>query len=233
MNEFSGKVDDDVIEELADELRDDDWAPRNVDDYADYLLAITDQEPYEAFSASVRDTRILARLAIPPRQQPHFYRLLYASVIIALETYLSDKFISSVFKHQARLRQFVESDRSFSKERVVLRDIVKRMDTIKNDIRKYLVDFGWHHLSVVSGMFLNTLNVVFPKDLAFLKEAIRVRHDIIHRNGKNKDDDRHEITRNNMEEIIGAASEVVWFIEHQLNPETVKPLDEDDEGLPF
>jgi hypothetical protein len=173
-NEFSENVDEDLIEELADELDgySTDWAPKDFGGYDNYLLdSITKfTEHYHAFAATLSSTRLLAVENVSFPQQQHLYRLLYASAIIAFETYLSDNFISSVFKHQARLRQFVERDRHFSKGNIPKRDVFKHAETIEGDVKQYLLNFSWHRLADVSRMFTDTLNVEFPEPLDFLEQ---------------------------------------------------------------
>lgn len=232
--EFSGIVADDVIEQFADELErvTDEWAPKDYDGYDDDLFDSITQftEHYRAFSEVLSSTRMLAEEEIPFPQQQHLHRLLYVSAIIAFETYLSDTFISNVCPVKARLRKFVETDRHFSKENVSVRHLFSRMDTIAADVKTYLLDLSWHRITDASRMFLETLNVRFPDDVEFLKEAIRVRHDIVHRGGKNKDDKVHQITKEDIQKIAQAVTDVVWFIERQMNPEAVRFSDEGEEN---
>jgi hypothetical protein len=230
-NEFSGIVSDEVVGEVVHSIErfSDEWAPRIEFAYEDYLVDSILQftEHYHAFAETVSHTRLLAVENVPFPQQQHLYRLLYVSAIIAFETYVSDNFISSVFKYKARLRQFVETDLHFCKGSIHKRDVFKAAESIEGEAKKYLLDFGWHRLIDVSRMFTNTLSVKFPTDISFLKEAIGIRHDIVHRGGKKKDNTYHQITKEDIEKVISAVSAVVWAIERQMNPEAVK-LTEDD-----
>src|ERR1039458_9191215 len=189
--EFSGIIPEEVIDEVAKKLNGFviEWAPRGEFAYDDYLVDSILQftEHYHAFAETVSHTRLLALENVPFPQQQHLYRLLYVSAIIAFETYASDNFISSVFKYKARLRQFVETDVHFCKGNIPKRNVFKAAESIENEAKKYLLDFGWHRLTDVSRMFTDALNVKFPGDLSFLKEAIRIRHDIVHRGGDRKE----------------------------------------------
>jgi hypothetical protein len=231
-DEFSGTVAEDAIEEFAHKLEGitDEWAPRDDGGYDNDLFdSITHfTERYRAFSEVLSSTRMLAEEKVPFPQQQHLHRLLYVSAIIAFETYLSDTFISSVCPVKARLRRFVETDRHFSKENVSIRSLFLRMDTIENDVKTYLLDLSWHRITDASRMFLETMNVRFPDDLEFLKEAIRVRHDIVHRGGKTRDGKEHQITTNDIKKVTQAVDEIVWTIESQMNPEAVRLSDEFD-----
>jgi hypothetical protein len=232
--EFSEIVPDNVMEDFAGELERSasEWAPRDSGYDNDLFDSITQfTEHYRAFSEVLANTRVLAQEEVPFPQQQHLYRLLYVSAIIAFETYLSDNFISNVCTNEASLRKFVETDRHFSKENISIRDIFKRTDTIEDDVKKYLLDLVWHRIADASRMFLETLNVRFPDDLDFLKNAIRIRHDIVHRGGRNKDGRYHQITKDDIQKVAQAVDDAVWWIERQMNPEAVRLPDDDNDGL--
>jgi hypothetical protein len=233
-DEFSGIVPDDVIEELTEEFEGitGEWAPRDSGYDSDLFDSITQfTEHYRAFSELLANTRLLAQETVPFPQQQHLYRLLYLSAIIAFETYLSDNFISNVCTNKARLRKFVEIDRHFSKENISIRDIFKRTDTIERDVKEYLLNLVWHRIADASRMFLETLNVRFPDDLDFLKNAIRIRHDIVHRGGRAKDGSYHQITKDDIQKVALAVDDAVWWIERQMNPEAVRLSDDENNGL--
>jgi hypothetical protein len=236
-DEFSGIIDDETIEGVVDELERiaSEWAPSDTGEYdAELFESITYfTERYRAFTQVISHTKILAQTEVPVAQQQHLWRLLYVSVIIAFETYLSDNFISNVCTVKARLRKFVETDRHFSKEKILLQDLFRRTDTIENEVREYLLRFPWHRITEVRRMFLETLNLIFPDNIDSLKEAIRIRHDIVHRGGKTKDGKEHQITRDDIQKLAKTVDDAVWWIERQMNPDPVKPPHEDDTDLPF
>src|SRR6266481_7313293 len=213
-DEFSGIVAEDVIKDFAHKLEriTDEWAPRDDGGYDNDLFdSITHfTERYSAFSEVLSSTRMLAEEKVPSPQQQHLYRLLYVSAIIAFETYLSDTFISSVCPIKAHLRKFVETDRHFSKDSLPIRNLFTHMDTIEDDVKTYLLGLSWHRITDASRMFLETLNVRFPEDLDFLKQAIHVRHDIVHRGGKTKDGKEHQITTEDIKKVTQAVDDIVW-----------------------
>jgi hypothetical protein len=109
---------------------------------------------------------------------------LFVNVITAVETYLSDLFISAVSKDKALLRRFIESTPEFKTEKVTLSEIFKTVEEIEKRARSYLLDVVWHHLNRVKPMFKDTLGLAFPKDMGDLFKAILIRHDLVHRNGR-------------------------------------------------
>jgi len=237
--EFEGVVPDEVIEELADELNGlaADWAPVLYPDFDDYVLdSITEStEHYYAFFETLTNTRRLARIEVPLGQQTHFYRLLYVSAIIAFETYLSDTFISKVFSDAALIRKFVEKDRYFSKDSVPVKEVFAYMDEINDKVKRYLLDIVWHRISDSRRMFLETLGILFPEDLTDLENAIRIRHDIIHRSGKTKDGTEHQLNRDDVEKVATTVDEIVRWIESHMNAMATRMVydPETETGLDF
>jgi hypothetical protein len=230
--EFANVVTEDAFEEVIRSIERDgtEWAPRVWAYDPSLFESITvSTEQYREFTESLHNTRILATEEISLLRQQHLYRLLYVSVIIAFETYLCDTFIANVCSNTARLRKFVENDRHFSKKTMLVGELFKRSQTIEDEVRDYLFNLLWHRISDVSRLFLETLSLKFPSDLALLEEAIRVRHSIVHHGGK-KDGKVREITKEEIVAVSQIVHDVVGSVESQLHPEGVR-FDEDYDGL--
>lgn len=83
----------------------------------------------------------------------------------------------------------------------------------------------YHNLGRVKAIYNNTINV----DIGNIQErskAVQIRHDIVHRNGKNKNGNNHAITK---EDIIALADSVSSFIERIEN----RPFFQAGKSLPF
>jgi hypothetical protein len=236
-NEFAGVVPEDVIDEVVESVEHYaiEWAPRIEYDYDEYLFDSIVQytRHYQAFAEAISNTRLLAQQEIPIPQEQHFHRILFVSVISALETYLADNFVSLVCGNQGRLRKFVETDCYFNNRMIPLKDVFKRAEGIEKEVRAYLLKLSWHRISDVRRMFFDTLNVVFPPTLEDLESAIRVRHDIVHRGGRAKDGTWHETTKEKIDKVARDAEELVWEIEQQMNPEAVRLPEGSEDGSPF
>jgi hypothetical protein len=87
-------------------------------------------------------------------------------------------------------------------------------------VKEYLVEIVWHHLARIKPMYRETLGVEFPPaDELF--NAVLVRHDLVHRNGKKKGGGEHAIKREDVEKLIADADAFVRSIEGAW--EKVKP----------
>ena len=158
--------------------------------------------------------------------------MLFASVITALETYLSDRFVSSISNNPEALRKFVETFPRFKKEDIKLSDIFKKSDGLEREVKTMLLtEMVWHRLIIVGKMFTGTFGVDFrePHDQAELLRAIEVRHDLVHRSGKTKDGVEHVITPEQIEKLIVEADHLVSWIDCQHDKfKTDEPTDNEE-----
>jgi hypothetical protein len=201
---------------LANELYEisDKWTRRpKYDDIDEYLFESIAQtsEHRVSFHDSISNVEHLLELQIPPPQQQHLYMVLYVNVITAVETYLSDLFISAVGNDKALLRRFVETTPEFKNEKIAVSDVFKIADEIEKKARTYLMDVVWHHLNRVKPMFKDTLCMSFPDDTNDLFKAVLIRHDLVHRNGKKKEGGEHYLSQEAIRSLIRKATA---FVEH-------------------
>lgn len=141
--------------------------------------------------------------------------LLYANVITALETYLSDAFISKVSQKKELLRSFVESFHGFRKEKFELSEVFNRYEEIEERSIRAMRDILYHDLPKVSGIYRDTLGIEFS-DFGDLYKSVFVRHDLVHRNGKSKSGEPSEISASDVDQLCAKAELFVKDIEAKL-----------------
>lgn len=152
-NEFSGIVDDDVIDECAQELVNEyscyEWSGIPDQDQSDDYLAeaIRTSQFYQAFGHSLDTIEQLLDINPPSASEGYFLRLLYASVIIALEAYLSDAFIVTVLADRTLLCKLAVTDPNLKARKVELTDLVRGDVTPEKVVREYLLQISWHNLA--------------------------------------------------------------------------------------
>lgn len=218
--EFGSTVPEKVIRELADELCAIAWEwtghPEydEVDDFLFKSIAST-SEHHKSFEESITKVELLLALRVQAPGDQHLFRLLFVNVITAVETYLSDLFISAVDGDKALLRRFVETTPEFKSEKISVGEVFKAAEEIEKRARSYLMDVVWHHLNRVKPMFKDTLGLSFPDDMGGLFKAVLIRHDLVHRNGKTKGSGEHNISENNVRTLIEQARKFVVSIDTQ------------------
>ena len=213
-DEFSGTVDQDVIDSLVQNLDSEcgSWAAtERPGDYEDDFIAdITEITDYHAnFLDALSDVRMLADDPVEDNVAPCLFRLLYVNVVTAMETYLSDAFTNTVMNDSALFRSFIESTPEFKKRKLALSNLFTEMEEIKETAKGHLRQLLWHDLARVKPMYKDVLNVEFP-DATPIFRAIKTRHDLVHRNGKSKDGEPIPIDKGH---VIALAREAEHFVQ--------------------
>jgi len=142
------------------------------------------------------------------------YRLLYANIITRMETFLADTLKFYVLSSEKNIRFFTENYKPFQKELVPLSDIHKRVDNQPSCVRQVLDSLMYHDLPKIKQIY-KVLNVDIG-DIGDLAKAVIIRHDIVHRNGKDKDGNQRLITREMIEELSSKVAYLIYDVSNQM-----------------
>ncbi|MBE8232813.1 MAG: hypothetical protein HAW67_03695, partial [Endozoicomonadaceae bacterium] len=100
-----------------------------------------------------------------------------------------------------------------------LSDVYKTHENIETEVKKYLLSLMWHNLGKIKPIYKSTLNIDFPeKDIiTSIFQAIKIRHDLVHRNGKSTSGEEILITKEGIKKLIDDSSSFVNHINNQLD----------------
>ena len=182
------------------------------EDYSDYEDDYDEEYKSSFFDEHVRETiDVLDKIdSLDNDARKLLYRTLYANVISSLEAYLSDRLIQKVMSSKDVKRKFVEQFSDYGEQKISISDIFKQIDNLDSRIKKDLRDIIYHNLPRVRNMYKKVLNIDFG-DVAELMRCIDIRHDIVHRNGKDKDGNLRDISK---DDVITLAQKVSSFIQN-------------------
>jgi hypothetical protein len=155
--------------------------------------------------------------------------MLFASSIAALESYLSDTYINRVLRDSRVLRRHVENNLDLQKEKIRVADVYRYSDTMASRVKTQLLGLIWHNLPKVQEMYLATFGQDIKNVIKPLHEAIKVRHDIVHRNGLTRDGQPVEVTEDTITQVLSNIRAVAALLESE--PPTPIPPAED--SAPF
>ena len=147
----------------------------------------------------------------------YLYKLLYANLITSMEAYLSDTLIKYVTETDEYLRKFTETYKPFKNQTFTTDDIFNRMDHLKDIVKGELRGLMYHNLPKIKPIFMDSMGI----DIGVIKDlykAVLIRHDIVHRNGKDKEGKEHVITKENVEQLCTQVNDFIYNIERQLPP---------------
>ena len=182
-------------------------------------LIITDY--FLEFNKSIENIRELTEITITNTTlQPHYFNMLYSSVITSLETYLSDALKFNLAHKEEFLIKFVETFQDFKNVKCDFNDIFNLCNSIERTVEEGLRSFLYHNLPKIQGIYKSTFDINF-QPINELMQSIAIRHDLVHRNGKDKNGNPHTITEDNVLELCDKTLSFVKNIEEQFKDLTV------------
>jgi hypothetical protein len=160
--------------------------------------------------------------------KPLLSKMLYANAISALEKYLSSMLICSVMSSPALLRRTVESSENFKQEKFPLSDLFRKYDSINNRVREYLEGLLYHNIPMIKALFKSIMCIDFPDNYLSIVPAVKIRHDIVHRNGCNKSGIAHDLFFNDVTTLVDNIMVFAGSIDHQVKNIIVSQYNQDD-----
>lgn len=180
-----------------------------------YSIVIS--EYYAEFNQSIENIKQLLDAA--PENEPlqtHYFNMLFSSVITSLETYLADGLKFHMAKNKDYLIIFVETFKDFKNQKCDLSNIFDLYNSVESKVDDELRSLLYHNLPKIMGIYKSTFDIDF-KPINELMNAISIRHDLVHRNGKKPDGTAHNISKEDILGLCEKTSEFVNYIEEQFN----------------
>lgn len=115
-------------------------------------------------------------------------KMLYANIIAALESLLSDFLIYTVKNDQRILMRIAQNVDEFNSEKFTLRSLIMSDKNLDDRAIKILNSYIYHDLPKISQVYSAAFKIT-PPNYDKLMVAVSNRHDIVHRNGRRKGED--------------------------------------------
>lgn len=143
------------------------------------------------------------------------YRNFYANVISCMEAYLSDTAIKKIMQNDVFKRNFVKSSPYFKDLSIKASNIYDFYTDLDKAILIQLREIIYHKLGVIKPMYKSTFGIDIG-EIRDLMNAVQKRHDIVHRNGHDKDGSEVQISKEDVENLITDVSNFIQNIETQF-----------------
>ena len=203
-----------------------DYFPTSFQDEQDYYRWIDEQEQfdspfYHAFLKAINDIESLATGVFDDDKSQMLARMLLSQSITALEVFLADTLISTVSNDvEVQKRLLTSSDVGIGKIQFKLADAVGIQDFAKDKLLSMLVGETFNNLKKVKKYFNVGLKIDILSDsneAVIISDAIRLRHDCVHRNGIDRDSGKmHQIDQEKLNTLTRALTEMVSRIDESL-----------------
>lgn len=151
----------------------------------------------------------IVSLSASQADSPSLQRMCYASIITSMEAYLGDILRRQILSRQAVKERFVATYQPFEEKKLKLTELYARLSGIDAEIKKVLDGLSLHNIDVARKIFASALLTEFPSSqLPFIRTAVKLRHHIVHRNGRDEDGTLLSFDR---ETVSRLAQEVLAF----------------------
>ena len=148
-------------------------------------------------------------------------RMVFAQHISALEAYLSDTLIGQADDRNEVMLALLQNDKKLLDQKFGLKEFLDEPELVKKTVRKYLRGVIHHNLPAVDSLYryafnIDLFNLMGQERSGKLIQAIKYRHDCVHRNGKDKDDKKLDVfTKEYVTEIGKVTYDLVKSIEEK------------------
>lgn len=155
-----------------------------VEDFTDlHEIQQEETQPHSFCRQSIDETVVLSATQTGNLS---LQRMCYSSIITAMEAYLGDILKREIFERPAVKERFVSSYEPFRKQKFTLSEIYTKLSVIDAEIKEALDGLSLHKIETAKNIFSSTLLTEFPEEsLRHIGAAVKLRHDIVHRNGRN------------------------------------------------
>lgn len=159
----------------------------------DYYLYLTLNDVDKIFEQEISNLKKLLKNSRVDSNNPTFCKMIYAHAVTILEVYLEDMVKALIISNEDFLKNTIKNVKPFSDTKFKLGEISLEQDGIKKFVLRKLSENIFHDIpkaiKIFSGIIESKLSVNIENVCAITSK----RHDIVHRNGKNKEGDTLEI----------------------------------------
>jgi hypothetical protein len=146
-----------------------------------------------------------------------FLKMVDAFAVTAMEAYLSGTLIEKVKQNEKYLLNAAQKIEDIKDEKMTLYEVVKSPDQAQKRILEKLYEFMYHNLPKIKRIYETVFEIKIDYSLKDLMTIVRRRHDIVHRNGKNKDGVEIVLIAATVEQDIDVISSFVKKINDLIN----------------
>lgn len=129
-----------------------------------------------------------------------------------MEAFLCDTIVNYVLSCEAHKRRFVQKYEPLAKQQFQMSAIYAKYESLDKIIKGALTSIVYHDIDLVRKLYKKVVDIDLPYTKA-IEEAIQIRHDIVHRNGKDKDGNLHSVTRIDVEILSDHVKDFIYEVD--------------------
>lgn len=161
----------------------------------DYYISLTLEDADSIFQKDISELKNMLENSSYDVSNQTYFKMVYAHAVTILEVYLEDISKALIMTDETFLANTIKNVRPFSDTKVKLSDISLEDDGIKKYVLGKLSDYLFHDIPKVINILNGILDTKLELSIKDICNVTTTRHDIVHRNGKNKDGELIDLNR--------------------------------------
>lgn len=209
----------------------------NRDEYFDKFAPSLD--PLEVFTMTAMEINNLIDRLSSTDPTSSINRMLFIQIYSAIEACLCDLLLGVAHIRKVQVRLF-GGWKSLREERFSLETIAAQWDLPQKRLVRFLRDRQYHDFDEVNALYvMATGHTILPEEapLAELRQSVAVRHDCVHRNGREKGDGAlrkiSQASLYSLLEVMRSVARKADAATREAQEEYTKSIAWDDQDLPF
>lgn len=138
-----------------------------------------------SYDYAIDDIVKLSKIKIDYKYENLQNKMLFANIYSAMEVFLQDILGMFLMKKQEYKEAFLLSNKDFSDYKFHFNEIYQKLKEVDYRLKNSIDNMIYHKLDKIQSIFESTFGIKFP-DYKYINENLKVRHDIVHRNGAKK-----------------------------------------------
>ncbi len=194
-------------------------------EYEEYLedieSSILDSKSEEHLFVELSEIKSLLELKIEANLYEILLKQSYVHAITIMESFLFEIIFKKIKENPSMQEEFVKNHEPFRTKKITISEIHLEMRSLYTKVKQALVEITFHNLHEVKKYYSSVLNINIG-DTSDLMSIVSKRHDLVHRNGKDKEGAKITLTK---EEVISVLDKIEVFmrqIEKDARSEPVK-----------
>jgi len=182
----------------------------------DYYFALTLNDADLIFQKDLSELKTMLETSAKDEPNQTFFKMVYAHAVTILEVYLEDIAKALIMTNEAYLANTIKNVYPFCDTKFKLGDISIESDGIKKFVLGKLSDNLFHNIPKVLKMLSGIVEKKLDVPISDICEVTSTRHDIVHRNGKNKDGETIDIVLSTTLEALNTVETFANQLRHKL-----------------
>jgi len=150
---------------------------------------------------------------------PEINKLVLSGIISAMEAYLANTIMTLVADEVDATENLLLKEENLSSQKITLFEAWRESMAVERRVQDYLRDQIYHRLGKVEKLYEIAFNIqVFPnlEIRSRLHRAISLRHDIVHRNGRNLQGDEQDFSSTVVQSMMQDIHDFIMHVNNEL-----------------